>query len=440
MSRHSHSTHSKKWRGGIAFHGPLEFAVPLQQLQQEGFEPYLVSHSQEDEYWMYEAFKESLKASGLTNPNPAVGCILIDRYGKEIGRGATQPFPGPHAERVAFSQVEDPHQLDQGTAFITLEPCTHQGNQPPCIDLLLNSPIQRVVISRRDPDPRVSGQGIQRLLQAGKKVEIGLLHSEVTAWNFGFFGELACKRPIFALKWAQTLDGQLADDSNSSQWISGSSSRAYTHWMRQRHDGILIGAQTLIHDLPSLTVRDCEYKSHHQPTPIIFDPQGRLLRLQDSLREKCFKNLITHQRKVIYITKESQIKLFDSLSDLHNSSVFTLSLTPQGNDPKSLISSLIASLQSQELCTFLGKRLQSILIEGGAKTLKTFIDAGYADSLHVFISPLMTGGKNHRILLGRSLNQALSFETLGVQRLGQDTLIEMVSKELYQKLFYPLKN
>ena len=436
MSEHSHSTHSKKLRKGLAFYGPLEFAVHHEHLKKEEFELFSIPQSKRDEYWMYEAFKESLKASGLTSPNPAVGCILVDRNGKEIARGATQPFPGLHAERVAFSQIQNPHQLDQATAYITLEPCTHQGNQPPCIDLILNSPIQRVVISRSDPDPRVSGQGIQKLIQAGKQVEIGLFHSEITAWNFGFFGELALKRPIFTLKWAQTLDGQLADDSDSSQWISGPVSRAYTHWMRQRHDGTLVGAQTLIHDLPSLTVRDCQHKSQHQPTPIIFDPHGRLLTLEDQLREKCLKNLITLDRKVIYITHENSAQLFKKLVSFKDSPVLTLALPTQSSDSKQLIPTLVHSLHSQEICEFLGKRLQSILVEGGAKTLKAWIEAGYADSLHIFIAPLITGGRKHRIFLDRSLTQAASFETLGVQHLGQDTLIEMVSKELYQKLFH----
>ena len=437
MSEHSRSTHSKKLRKGLTFHGPLEFAIRPDWIKQEGIELFSPSHSPTDEYWMYEAFKESLKTSGLTNPNPSVGCLFIDRHGKEIARGATQPFPGLHAERVAFSKIKNPEDLNQATAYITLEPCTHQGNQPPCIDLFLHSPIQRIVISRTDPDPRVSGKGIQKLIEAGKKVELGLLNSEVTAWNFGFFAQLALKRPIFVLKWAQTLDGQLADDSHSSKWISSPPSRAYTHWMRQRHDGILIGAQTLIHDLPTLTVRECEYQSQHQPIPLLLDLRGRLLERDAPHREQCLKKLLTLDRKLIYITHNTHAEAVEKCPDLKNKKIYTLLLNSKNSTPGDSIthSNLVEELQSQDLQKFLGKKLQSILIEGGAQTLKLFIEAGLADSFHVFIAPLITGGKDHRIFLGNPLHQASPFQLLGSQTLGQDTLIEMVSKTLYEKLF-----
>ena len=436
MSHHSSSVQSIRFKNGLAFHGPLEFIIQPELRALEDIPTHTPSPTQTDQFWMFEAFRESLNNSGLTNPNPSVGCILIDRNGKELARGATQAFPGLHAERVAFSKITHPDLLKQGTAYITLEPCTHHGNQPPCIDLLTQSSLERVVISRADSDPRVSGRGIQKLLAAGKKVEVGLLKDEVTAWNFAFFAELILKRPVFILKWAQTLDGQLADDLYSSKWISGKSSRAYTHWMRQRHDGILIGAQTLIHDFPSLNVRDCAIQSHHQPTPIIWDLKGRLLVKDQEQQKQCLNKLLTHQRKLIYITADFNTKLLADSILPRNENIFIIKVKAP-TDPKQtpVNSDLISKLSSEAIQTFLGKKLQSIFIEGGAQTLRSFIEAGYADSIHAFIAPIITGGNHHRISLGRTLNQAQHFTTIGSHQFGQDTLIEMVSNQINQSLF-----
>ena len=230
-----------------------------------------------DRFWMLEAFTESLNGVGLTNPNPAVGCVIVDQFGKEVSRGCTEAYPGRHAEAVAFQKVADLKRLENASLYVTLEPCSHQGKQPPCVNFLLNSKIKHIFIARKDSNPLVNGKGIRKLQRAGKEVHIGLFGAEVTAWNFPFFAEQALKRPVIILKWAQTLDGQLADDTDQSQWISGPQARAYTHWLRQKYDVVLVGAKTFLRDTPRLTVRDCALPHHRSPLPIVFDPKGLCL-------------------------------------------------------------------------------------------------------------------------------------------------------------------
>jgi diaminohydroxyphosphoribosylaminopyrimidine deaminase/5-amino-6-(5-phosphoribosylamino)uracil reductase len=343
-----------------------------------------------DDYWMNEALLESLNSVGISNPNPAVGCVIV-KDGKEIARGHTQAYRGKHAERVAIEKLADPGLLEGATAYVTLERCSHQGNQPPCCDLLINSRLKRVVVGRGDPDPRVNGQGLRKLRENGKLVECGILTPEITAWNLPFFATRARARPLVALKWAQTLDGQFADDTSSSQWISGKISRSYTHWLRQRYDAILVGAKTFLADVPSLSVRDCASPIQHQPLRLIWDPS----------------NLIDARRGLAIEADRSGFILRD-------------------ND----VSALMKTLQIAEMQHRLGRPLQSLMVEGGPGVLTSFIEASLADVIHAFIAPKITGGKKYRLETDRLLSTAHEFKTVAQAKLGSDLLFEMISPEL----------
>jgi diaminohydroxyphosphoribosylaminopyrimidine deaminase/5-amino-6-(5-phosphoribosylamino)uracil reductase len=380
---------------------------------------------------MAEALAESIQNIGLTHPNPSVGCILVDASGKEISRGCTQPFPGDHAEKIAFDQVRDASRLKGGTAYITLEPCSHFGKNPPCVDLLTQSPLQKVVIARKDPNKLVNGQGIEKLKAAGKQVVLGTLSPELTAWNLGFIGQQILNRPLVVLKWAQTLDGQLADDSHTSQWISGQASRSYAHWLRQRYDLTVIGAQTLLQDLPQLTVRDCNRPHQKDPLPIIFDPKGITLHLSKQEQRTLRQQTFSPGRKWIIITTQSaQASHRQSWINQEENIIL---LEQRGQD---LIPEFIELLQGPEVSQTLGRPVQSILVEGGSKTLTLFLAARLCDVLHTFISPLITGGAHHRITPTQLLNQAERFELVSSSRLGPDLVMEMISKELRSKAFY----
>lgn len=421
---------------GYSFGGPLSALFSDEVLRSQLRTPTPVYSQGSDEAWMLEALTESLQGVGITNPNPAVGCILVDRQGKEISRGATQAYRQAHAEKIAFQKMTDLSALEGGTAYVTLEPCTHHGNQPPCIDLFLGSKLKRVVIARSDPDSRVQGRSIQKLRESGIEVTLGPLESEVTAWNFPFFvtQTRTPKRPFIALKWAQTLDGQLADDSSSSQWISSPPSRMYTHWLRQKYDSILVGVQTVLSDHPRLTGRDCVLPHQHQPLPLILDPQGLCFEVSQKKQRDLLSTTFSSDRTPVILTTQEGFSNYASSWMRSQSHILVLNL---GKPPRErLIAECMDALMGQSekyptpaLETLLGRSLQSLFVEGGAKTLTSFIDAGVTDLIHLFIAPVMTGGQKNRIFLNRTLKFAERFKLAASFSLGEDMILEMTSAQ-----------
>jgi diaminohydroxyphosphoribosylaminopyrimidine deaminase/5-amino-6-(5-phosphoribosylamino)uracil reductase len=406
---------------GFTFGGPLTQIMNLHP----GFNLPVTASNGSSQFWMLEAFKESLKGIGISNPNPAVGCVLVDSNGNEISRGHTHAYRGIHAERDAFQKVAQRSRLKNATAYVTLEPCSHKGHQDPCMDLILNSEIHKVVIARKDPNPIVNGQAIDRLSSAGKEVEIGLFSNEVTAWNFPFFSTFQLKRPLVALKWAQTLDGQLADDSGNSKWISGSASRAYTHWLRQRYDLILVGAQTALKDFPQLDVRDCIPPIQSQPLPVIFDPSGICFNADESVQDLLLQKTFAPHRKTIVVTTQNTLNQFPHSWLEKQGHIILLSI--QGIKS---VHELVEVLSGPEVEQALGHPLQSIFVEGGPKTLTSFLNEGYADLIHLFTAPIFTGGKLNRIQTQKELKSAFRFHPMVNLPLCQDSLTELVSENL----------
>lgn len=193
------------------------------------------------------------RGQGLCWPNPAVGCVVVqgDRI---VGRGWTQPGGRPHAETVALAQAGA---LAKGaTAYVTLEPCSHQGKTPPCAQALIDAGIARVVAAIEDSDPRVSGQGFEHLRWAGIAVKTGVLAEQAARDHAGFFLKTEQGRPLLTLKLACSFDGRIATATGQSKWITGPEARRAVHAMRARHDAVMVGAGTARADDPSLTVRD----------------------------------------------------------------------------------------------------------------------------------------------------------------------------------------
>lgn len=292
-----------------------------------------------DERWMTMALMEAMNGVGWASPNPAVGCVLVsdDRI---IARGFTQSYGGKHAERMAFEKWKADSSFSsvkKVKAYVTLEPCSHFGKQPPCVDLLLDEAVDEVIIASGDPDPRVSGQGIQRLIEAGKKVKVGILGAEARAWHLPFLNHRERQKPLWVAKWAENQDGLLADAQGNSKWITGPTARAYTHWLRQKYDVILVGAGTWLADQPRLTVRDCAFPHRRNPVILIHDPRGRLSK----------KDL------------PEGVRLFGQQS----------------------VSELVQAIESTEF----GFELQSVFCEGGAHTLNELFRIGRIDLVHRMI-------------------------------------------------------
>jgi len=193
------------------------------------------------------------RGQGLCWPNPAVGCVVVqgDRI---VGRGWTQPGGRPHAETVALAQAGA--QAKGATAYVTLEPCSHQGETPPCAQALIDAGVARVVAAIEDSDPRVSGQGFEHLRRAGIVVKTGVLAEQAARDHAGFFFKTEQGRPLVTLKLASSFDGRIATATGHSKWITGPEARRAVHAIRARHDAVMVGAGTARADDPSLTVRD----------------------------------------------------------------------------------------------------------------------------------------------------------------------------------------
>ncbi len=239
-----------------------------------------MSFSAFDYKCMASALQLARKGLETTHPNPRVGCV-ISRDGEVVGTGWHRKAGEAHAEIFALREAGE--LAAGGTAYVTLEPCSHVGRTPPCVDALIKARVARVVFAIGDPNPDVNGNGVQRLQQAGIDVQGGLMAAQAEALNAGFLKRMRSRLPWVRIKLAQSTDGHVALANGSSQWISGPESRADVQKWRARSDGILTGIGTVLKDDPSLNVRDSE--DARQPARIVIDshwripPDARLLSL-----------------------------------------------------------------------------------------------------------------------------------------------------------------
>ncbi len=201
---------------------------------------------------MVTALALGARGLGQVWPNPAVGCLIV-KEGIVVGRGWTQPGGRPHAETVALSQAG--RMAEGADVYVSLEPCAHIGKTPPCADALAAAGVARVIVAHRDPDPRVSGNGISMLRSAGIEVVEDFCRDEAAEAHAGFFKKVTEGLPLVTLKLATSFDGRIATASGESRWITGPQARRFVHALRMRHDAVLVGAGTARADNPDLTVR-----------------------------------------------------------------------------------------------------------------------------------------------------------------------------------------
>ncbi len=295
---------------------------------------------------------------GTTRPNPTVGAVVVYND-KIIGEGFTSPYGGPHAEVNAINAVKDKSLLPLSTIYVTLEPCSHFGKTPPCADLIAKHTIKNVVIGCIDTNSLVAGKGIEKLKKAGCNVTVGVLESECFDHHKRFFTVQNKQRPHVILKWAQTQDGFIAPnhkDSVSPVWISNEYSKQLVHKFRSEEHAILVGTNTVIADNPSLTVRSWY---GHNPIRVVLDKSLKLKKSLSVFDAKATTILITHNNN-IRIADENNEKLIIEKID------FSLPLASQ-------------------ICEVLHKhKIQSVIIEGGTKTIQTFIDENLWDEAYVF--------------------------------------------------------
>lgn len=225
-----------------------------------------------DNAYMRTALELSKRGLGKTSPNPSVGCVIV-KEGHIIGRGWTSDGGRPHGEVNALLQAKDPR---NATVYVTLEPCAHHGNTPPCAEALIEAGVSKVFIAASDPDSRVSGKGVEILQNAGIEVIEGLMQEEAKLINQGFLLKITDQRPLITVKIASSLDGKIAKNEGEKCWVTGPEARMRGHLYRANHDAILVGINTVLIDDPML---DCRVPGllHQSPIRIVLDSHLRIL-------------------------------------------------------------------------------------------------------------------------------------------------------------------
>ncbi|MBK0110554.1 MULTISPECIES: bifunctional diaminohydroxyphosphoribosylaminopyrimidine deaminase/5-amino-6-(5-phosphoribosylamino)uracil reductase RibD [unclassified Delftia] len=305
--------------------------------------------------WMAQAIGLATQALFITSPNPRVGCVIVDSQGQLLGQGSTQRAGGPHAEIMALRDAQSRgHSVRGATAYVTLEPCAHHGRTGPCCDALVEAGIGKVVASLADPNPRVGGQGFERLRAAGVEVEIGDGADQAWELNLGFFSRMLRGRPWVRAKVAASLDGITALSNGQSQWITSAEARHDGHAWRARSCAILTGIGTVLADNPRLDVREVE--TFRQPTLIVADSQ---------LQTPPDAALFAAQRKVVIYTAVSDLTSDRALALVERGAQLLSMPDGQGRvDVRAMIHDL-ARLEVNELHVEAGHRLNAALVEAG---------------------------------------------------------------------------
>lgn len=326
---------------------------------------------------MRRALGLARRGLGRVAPNPAVGCVLVrpdlgsSKDGRIVGTGWTQPGGRPHAETEAIAQAGS---LARGAhAYVTLEPCNHQGQTGPCTEALIKAGVTDVTIATEDPDPRVSGRGIERLQQAGISVRTGLLADIAEQMNTGFFSVIRRQRPWVTMKTATTLDGAIASRSGKSQWITGPEARARGHLLRAENDAILTGIGTIREDDPELTCR-LPGMTHRSPIRVVVDP-----RLETDIACKLFDTLETAQLWLLAVSDADPER--HALLSGAGARIIDLVPTTGGRISPQIILSTLAE-----------NGITRVLLEAGSALSGSFISAGLVDEIAWFRAASIMGG------------------------------------------------
>ena len=348
------------------------------------------------------ALELAARGGGRTSPNPMVGAVIV-KNGQVIGQGWHRRCGGLHAEREALAAcTADPA---GATMYVTLEPCCHQGRQPPCTDAILAAGIARVVVGSGDPNPLVAGKGLAVLREHGVRVDTGVLKGACDALNRVFFHYIRTRRPYVVLKYAMTLDGKTATRTGASRWITGEAARRRVHEDRNRYAAILVGIGTVLADDPLLT---CRVEGGRDPLRVVCDSALRLP--LDAGLVKTAGQVPT----VVAAARPNQEK--KAALEAAGCRVWDL----PGPDGKVDLNALLDRLGAEEI--------DSVVVEGGATVAGAFLDAGLVQHLQVYIAPKLFGGAaapSPVAGLGAALPaEALRLREFTVTRLGDDILLE----------------
>jgi diaminohydroxyphosphoribosylaminopyrimidine deaminase/5-amino-6-(5-phosphoribosylamino)uracil reductase len=359
-----------------------------------------------DEGFMRVALDLARPMLGLTTPNPAVGCVIVSNN-RIVGRGATAAGGRPHGETVALAQAAE--RARGATAYVSLEPCAHQGQTPPCARALVYAGIARVVVGCRDPYPPVRGRGIAILRVAGVEVAEGVLEEECRRLNEGFFIRVTRGRPFVTLKLAASLDGRIAAVGGDSRWISSPESRELVHRWRREADAVMVGAATVLADNPRLT---CRTAGGRDPARVIIDG-----RLRSPASAKVFRQR-SSAPTILVTTPTNRPRAERLYGNRRGARSIVEIVAAQSKAGKIDLNALMREF---------GRRGWSkILLEGGAHLAGAALAAGIVDRVAFFIAPRILGGGLPAVegMISRSVRGSIRLGKLHVAPVGDDLLIE----------------
>lgn len=351
-----------------------------------------------DEFYMAQAIAQAQTAIYRTRPNPAVGCVIVKNH-QIIGRGATAPVGGFHAEVTALREAGD---LAQGaTAYVSLEPCAHYGRTPPCANALIQAQVARVVIATLDPNPLVAGQGKKMLEDAGIATTVGVLEQQAREQNQGFLKAMATGMPYVRLKIASSLDGKTAMQSGESKWITGADARQDVQHWRAISGAVITGIDTVLADDCLLNVRhlsNIDLANIVQPKRIVLDRQGRL--------PLSAKMLQTNPQDVMIVGQYRQ--------DLTDYGVQQLNTLPLAD----LLKKLCQDYQ-----------IYDILIEAGATLATAFIEQNLVDEIIHYVAPTLLGATARPMFNAdlQHLSEQKRFKIKEIKMIGDDIRISLIA-------------
>nr|WP_275297830.1 bifunctional diaminohydroxyphosphoribosylaminopyrimidine deaminase/5-amino-6-(5-phosphoribosylamino)uracil reductase RibD [Clostridium sp. YIM B02551] len=357
---------------------------------------------------MKKALELAIKGAGKVNPNPMVGAVIV-KDDEIIGEGFHEFYGGPHAEVNALSSAVE--SVEGSTVYVTLEPCHHYGKTPPCVDALIRNKVARVVIGQKDPNPLVAGKSINKLLEHGIEVEVGILEEECKKLNEVFNKYIVTKKPFIVLKSAISLDGKIATHTGESKWITGEEAREEVQVLRNSLSGIMVGVDTVIIDNPQLT---CRIPNGRNPKRIIVDSNLRI-----PLDSKVLE--INENSHCIIATTQKAPK--EKVDILRNKGIEVIVLPEKD-----------AKVSLKELVVELGrKNIDGILLEGGGTLNYSALKEGIIDKVQYYISPKIIGGRDAKTSVEgegvNSIDECFRLNEVTTKVVGEDILVEGYIKE-----------
>lgn len=355
--------------------------------------------------FMKKALELAERGAGYTNPNPLVGAVIV-KDGRVIGEGWHQAYGGHHAEINAFGNATE--DVRGAEMYVTLEPCSHYGKTPPCANAVVDKGISRVFVSIEDPNPEVSGKGIEIMRSNGIEVVTGLLACESRKLNEIFLKYITTKLPFCILKTAMTLDGKIAARTGDSKWITNEESRKYVHRLRHRAASIMVGVGTVLQDDPMLNTR-LDGGKGSDPVRVVVDTRGRT---------PAGAKLLNSKSEAGTIIATTELAKAEKLEQFREKGAEII-MTPLKENRVDL----------GYLMEELGKRkIDSTLLEGGSEINYSALEAGIIDKVNIFIAPKFIGGRDAKTTLGGagrdSMAEAIGLESIEIRRFGDDIMLE----------------